>query len=66
MHYSLKRRIQYLGDGIYVSSGVEEIANIQGLEPAIAVELLIVSVRNCLKFILFRRGQHGFAVSTEV
>ncbi|MNZ82537.1 hypothetical protein D3C78_1012360 [compost metagenome] len=61
-----QRRIQHLGDRIYVPPGVEEVANIQRLEPAVAVQLLVVGVRHGLELVLFRRGQHGLAVPTEV
>ncbi|MNH87255.1 hypothetical protein D3C87_1322820 [compost metagenome] len=58
--------VQHLGDRIHIPPGVEKITNIQRLEPAVTVELLVVRVRNSLKLALFRRGQHGLAVSTEV
>ncbi|MNE73454.1 hypothetical protein D3C80_1694660 [compost metagenome] len=66
MDDGFQRRIQHLGDRIYVPPGVEEVANVQRLEPAVAIELFVVGVRHRLKLGFFRRGQHGLAVTTEV
>ncbi|MNT66970.1 hypothetical protein D3C72_2050740 [compost metagenome] len=59
-------RVQHLGDGINVAACIEEVADVQRLEPAVAVELLVVGVSHRLKPGFFRRGQHGFAVTTEI
>ena len=66
MDNGFQRRVQHLGNRIHISPGVEEVANIKRLEPSVAIELLIVGVRHRLKLVLFRRGQHGLAVTTEV
>ena len=58
--------VQHLGDGIYILAGIEEVPDVQRLEPAVAVELLVVGVSHRLKPGFFRWGQHGLAVATEI
>ena len=62
----LQRWVEHLGDGIHIRAGVEEVANVQRLEPLIAVELLIVGVSHRLELRLIGRAEHGLAVASEV
>ncbi|MNY58178.1 hypothetical protein D3C86_1944850 [compost metagenome] len=66
MDDGFQRWVQHLGNGIHILTGVEKVADVQRLEPAVAVELFVVGVSHRLKPGFFRRGQHGFAVTTEI
>ena len=62
----LQRRVEHLGHGIDVAAGVEEVADVQRLQPAVAVELLVVGVGDGLELAFVGRPQHRLAVAAEV
>ena len=61
-----ERRVQHLGHRIHILAGVEKVANVQRLEPLVAVELLVVGVTHGLEPGLVCRTEHRLAVAPEI
>ena len=66
MNNGFQRRVQHLGNRIDISAGVEKVANVQRLEPAVTVELLVIGIGHGFKPRLVCRAQHRFAVTPKV
>ena len=66
MDDGFQRGVQHLGNGIDVRAGIEKIADVQRLEPLVAVELLVVGVGDGFESGFVCGGQHRFAVAPKV
>ena len=66
VHDGLERRVEHAGDRVQVPAAVEEVTDLQRLQPGVAVQLLVIGVGDRLEAVLVLRRQHGHGVATEV
>ena len=66
MDDSLFRRVEHLGDRVDVAAGIEVVADVERLQPLVAVELLVIGVGDGLETRLVLRHQHRLGVAAEV
>jgi hypothetical protein len=62
----LQRGVEHFHDRVEMAISIEEIADLQGFEVLVAVELLVIGIDDRLELCLVRRRQHGHGVAAKV